>query len=148
MIGQRCRVTIVCFVIFRLIHGSEVLNGTSYIKWKLHLFLKLMMSWIPKILRNLKRLQYVLPPDIVVTIEVFCSLPFPCFFKISHIYSFVDQTDNQVATAAKSGPWRKVGSWGFLSLHVIECCPSIFDVIVKYLFLLLLLAFIYVFLII
>lgn len=40
---------------FRLIHGSKALNGTNCIKSKLHLFLRSMMSWIPKTLRSLKR---------------------------------------------------------------------------------------------
>ncbi|KAM5563429.1 hypothetical protein ABKV19_018187 [Rosa sericea] len=41
---------------FRFILGLKVLNGKSFIKWMLHLFLRLMMIWILKILKSLKRL--------------------------------------------------------------------------------------------
>jgi len=39
----------------RLIHGLMVLNGISFIRWKLHLFLRSRMIWILKILKILKR---------------------------------------------------------------------------------------------
>lgn len=40
---------------FRFILGLKVLNGISFIKWMLHLFLRSMMIWILKILKSLKR---------------------------------------------------------------------------------------------
>ena len=40
---------------FRLILSSKVLNGISCIIWKLHLFLRSMMSWTLKILKSLMR---------------------------------------------------------------------------------------------
>lgn len=43
---------------FRFILGSMVLNGISFIKWMLHLFLRSMMIWILKILKSSKRYRY------------------------------------------------------------------------------------------
>lgn len=40
---------------FRFILGLKVLNGVSFIKWMLHLFLRSMMIWILKILKSLMR---------------------------------------------------------------------------------------------
>ena len=40
---------------YRLIHGLEVLNGKSYIKWKQLSYLKLLMSWTHKTSRILRR---------------------------------------------------------------------------------------------
>ncbi|KAJ6931357.1 serine/threonine-protein kinase 38-like isoform X3 [Populus alba x Populus x berolinensis] len=41
----------------RLIHGLMALNGISFIRWKLHLFLRSRMIWILKILKILKSLR-------------------------------------------------------------------------------------------
>jgi hypothetical protein len=40
---------------YRLIHGLMAWNGISFIRWKLHLFLRSRMIWILKILKILKR---------------------------------------------------------------------------------------------
>ena len=41
--------------LYRLIHGLMAWDGISFIRWKLHLFLRSRMIWILKILKSLKR---------------------------------------------------------------------------------------------
>jgi hypothetical protein len=44
----------------RYIHGFGELIGTDSMKWRLHMFLRSMMTWTLKILRNLTRYENLL----------------------------------------------------------------------------------------